>query len=55
MASGILSLLSMLTSRGSLGSSYYWVTPFSGLLLAAIGFLLIVLSKSVADLLLKDE
>ena len=54
-ASGILNLLAMLTSRNGLSATYLWVNPLTGLLLAAIGFLFIVLRRPITDLLFKDE
>ncbi len=55
IVSGVLNLLAMLTSRNGFGSFYAWVSPFIGLILAAIGFLLIVLSRAIADILFKNE
>jgi hypothetical protein len=54
-ASGILNLFAMLTIRNGLSSVYIWLNPLSGLLLAVIGFLFIVLSRPIADFLFKDE
>ena len=53
--SGMLNLFAVLTTRNGLGSIYAWLNPFTGLILAAIGFLFIVLSRPIADLLFKDE
>ena len=49
VVSGILNLFAMLTVRNGSSSIYIWINPFTGLLLAAIGFLLIVLSRPIAD------
>jgi len=54
-ASGILNLFAMLTIRNGSSSLYIWLNPLTGLLLAVIGFLLIVLSRPIADFLFKDE
>jgi len=51
---GLLSLLAYMTSRG-FGALYTWVAPFTGMILAAIGLLLILLSRAIADALFKDE
>lgn len=53
--SGALNLLGALTTLRTFGSFYTWVTPFTGMLLAAIGLLLILLSRAIADILFKDE
>jgi len=55
MISGALNLLGALTSLRTFSSFYVWVTPFTGMLLAAIGLLLILLSRAIAGLLFKDE
>lgn len=53
--SGVLNLLATFTSRGAYASLYLWVSPFAGALMAIIGFLLVMLSRAIADLLFKDE
>ena len=55
MVSGVINLLANLATRLSMGSIYTWITPFTGLILALIGFLLIVLSRAIADVLFRDE
>jgi hypothetical protein len=55
VVSGVLSLLVDIMSRSGFGSFYGWVSPFSGLIMAAIGLLLILLSRAIADILFKDE
>jgi hypothetical protein len=52
--SGVISLFSAMIARGISGI-YLWATPVIGIILAIIGFLLIVLSQPIADLLFKDE
>ena len=54
-ASGILNLFAMLAIRNNSSSIYIWLNPLTGLLLVVIGFLFIVLSREIADLLFKDE
>jgi hypothetical protein len=53
--SGVLNLLAVLTSRSGFGSVYAWVSPFTGLIMAAIGLFFILLSRPIADILFKDE
>jgi len=53
--SGMLNLLGALTSLRSFGSFYPWVAPLSGMIMAAIGLLLILLSRALADILFKDD
>jgi hypothetical protein len=55
IVSGIVTLFASLTTRFSTGSIYVWATPFTGLILAAIGILFIVLSRTIADMLFRDE
>ena len=55
MISGALNLMGALTSLRSIGSFYVWVTPFTGMILAVIGLLLILSSRALADILFKDE
>ena len=55
IVSSVISLLAVLTSRNGFGSLYAWVSPFTGLLMAAIGLLFILLSRAIADILFKDE
>ena len=55
IVSGVLSLLAALTSLRSFGSLYTWVAPFTGMIMAAIGLLLILLSRAIADALFKDD
>jgi len=54
-ASGMLNLFAMLTIRNSSSSMYNWFNPLTGLLLAVIGFIFIVLSRPIASFLFKDE
>jgi hypothetical protein len=54
-ASGILNLFAMLAIRNGLSSVYVWLNPLTGLFLAVIGFLFIVLSRPIADFLFRDE
>ena len=53
--SGVLNLFATLTTRGGYTSVYLWLTPLTGVILAVIGFLFIVLSRAIADLLFRDE
>jgi hypothetical protein len=54
--SGMISLLASLASRTPFGSGIYlWANPLTGVALAVIGFLFIVLSHPIAELLFKDE
>jgi len=53
--SGALNLLASLTNLRTFGSVYLWITPFTGMLLAAIGLVLILTSHALADILFKDE
>jgi len=55
IVSGVLTLFATLTSRFGTGSVYVWATPFTGLVLATIGLLFIVLSRTIADMLFRDE
>jgi len=55
VASGVVTLFASLTTRFSSGSVYIWATPFTGLLLGLIGFLLIVFSRAIADIMFRDE
>jgi hypothetical protein len=55
IVSGVLNLLAALTNLRSFGSLYTWISPFSGMIMAAIGLLLILLSRAIADALFKDE
>lgn len=55
MVSGVINLLATLATRFSTGSIYSWITPFTGLVLALVGLLLIVLSRAIADILFRDE
>ena len=52
---GIFNIFASLFSRYGGISSYTWVTVFTGLVLGGIGVLLMVLSRSMADALFKDE
>jgi len=53
--SGVLNLLVVVAGQRGFGSAYVWLNPFTGLILAVIGFLFIVFSRELADLLIKDE
>lgn len=53
--SGALNLFVVLAGQRSFGSAYVWLAPFTGLILTAIGVLLIALSQAIADLLFKDK
>ncbi len=55
VVSGVVTLFATLTSRFGAASAYVWVTPLSGLLLGLIGFLLIILSRAIADMMFRDE
>jgi hypothetical protein len=55
IVSGVLNLLAVMTSRSGFGSFYTWVAPFTGMILAAIGLLFVLLSRVLADTLFKDE
>ena len=55
IVSGVLNLLAVMTSRSGYGSLYAWVAPFTGMIMAAIGLLLVLLSRAIADTLFKDE
>ena len=55
IVSGVINLLATLATRLSTGSVYVWATPFTGLILAVIGLLFVVLSRSIADILFRDE
>ena len=55
VVSGVITVFATLATRFGTGSIYTWVTPFTGLILVAIGFLLIVLSRAIADVLFRDE
>jgi len=55
IVSGVLNMLAVLTSRSGFGSFYTWMSPFTGMILAAIGLFLVLLSRPVADILFKDE
>ncbi|HXR04650.1 MAG TPA: hypothetical protein VN836_08075 [Verrucomicrobiae bacterium] len=55
IVSGLLNLLAALTNLRSFGSIYTWVAPFTGMIMAAIGLLFILLSRAIADALFKDE
>ena len=55
VVSGVLNLLAVMTSRSGYGSLYAWVAPFTGMIMAAIGLLLVLLSRAIADTLFKDE
>ena len=53
--SGALNLLASLANLRTFGSVYVWITPFTGMLLAAVGLVLILASRALADILFKDE
>ena len=54
--SGVLVLFSSILGRGMMGTGIYlWTGPAAGIVLAAVGILLTVLSQPIADLLFKDE
>ncbi len=56
IVSGALNMLAVLTaSRGGFGSFYAWINPFTGMIMAGIGLLFILLSRPIADILFKDE
>jgi uncharacterized membrane protein HdeD (DUF308 family) len=55
IASGIFSLLEMLSNRGNVGNYFLWVNILTGLILAAIGVFFILQSRLVSDKLFKDE
>lgn len=55
IVSGVISVFATLATRFGTGSVYVWVTPFTGVILAAIGLLLVVLSRAIADMLFRDE
>jgi hypothetical protein len=55
IVSGVLNLLAVLMSRSGSGSLYTWISPFTGMIMAALGLLFILLSRAVADTLFKDE
>ena len=55
IVSGVLNLLAVMTSRNSFGSIYSWVAPFTGMIMAAVGLIFILLSRAIADTLFKDE
>ena len=55
VVSGAINLLATLVTRFSTGSVYSWITPFTGLVLGLIGFLLIMFSRTIADILFRDE
>lgn len=55
IVSGVLNMLAVLTSRGGFGSFYTWISPFAGMIMAALGMLFILLSRPIADILFKDE
>jgi len=53
---GIISIFSEVASRGLPGLYLYlWTTPLGGLAIGVIGFVLIVLSRTIADILFGDE
>ncbi len=53
--SGVLNMLAVLTSRSGFGSFYTWISPFTGIIMATIGLFFIVLSRVIADILIRDE
>lgn len=55
MVSGVITLFASLATRFSTGSIYVWATPFTGLILAVIGLLFVVLSRLIADIIFRDE
>ena len=55
LVSGVVTLFASFTTRFSTGSIYIWATPFTGLVLGLIGFLLIVFSRAIADMMFRDE
>jgi len=50
-----LTVLSAMANLRTYGAFYGWVTPFTGMVLAAVGLLLIFLSRTIAEILFKDE
>jgi len=53
--SGALNLLAALASLRAFGSLYTWIAPLTGMIMAAIGLLLILSSRALADIMFKDE
>jgi hypothetical protein len=53
----ITGLFQLLQYRGmgSQGGGYYWLLPFSSVILVAIGIYLVIKSRDVAAFLFKDE
>ncbi|HEY3760157.1 MAG TPA: hypothetical protein VGN23_00210 [Verrucomicrobiae bacterium] len=51
---GVITIFMEVINRG-LPGFYYWTSLLSGMLVGVIGFLLIVLSSVIADLMFRDE